>query len=102
MTTPLSAEDRRLMEAAYGPAFPCNALPFLQGIRDRLKRLQTNSLQEPRAREDPVIRACMIVLAWQYNGQIGTLDVTNQWVIGKAEHAALEASAAGMMEAARR
>lgn len=70
-------EEKRLIQAATGGLWPCNTFPFLKGIEERLRKLQTNSLQD--AKGDLVIDACLMIVMGQARGQLARISVSDDW-----------------------
>ena len=63
----------KLTEALNSPCFPCNPIPFANGLADHVRENGTDSI-----RSDDAKRILWILMAQAY-GQLATIDLHTEW-----------------------
>lgn len=62
-----------LQTAMFSPSFPCNPIPFAQGIADFVKQHGTDSIQSDEAK-----RMLWVLIAQAY-GQLARVDLMDEY-----------------------
>ena len=65
--------DQRLLNAFRSPAFPCNPIPFANGMAGLVKERGTDSITSDEAK-----RILWVLMAQAY-GQLGTIQLSDEW-----------------------
>lgn len=68
-----SVSGIQLWEAFKSPSFPCNPIPFAQGIADYVRENGTDSIKGDKA------KAMLLILVQQAYGQLARLDACDEW-----------------------
>lgn len=63
----------RLSEAIFAPSFPCNPVPFALGLGELIQEKGTDAIKSDEAK-----RILWVLMAQAY-GQIGGVDLSNEW-----------------------
>jgi hypothetical protein len=63
----------RLTTALDSECFPCNPIPFANGLAELVRDQGTDAIKTPDAQ-----RILWILMAQSY-GQMATIDLTNEW-----------------------
>jgi hypothetical protein len=63
----------RLSTAMFSNCFPCNPIPFANGLADLVREKGTDSIQSDEAK-----RILWVLMAQAY-GQMGKIDLCDEW-----------------------
>jgi len=67
------ATFHNLTNAMFSNAFPCNPIPFAQGLADLIRDNQTDTIQSDEAK-----RILWVLMAQAY-GQVSMVDLSGEW-----------------------
>ena len=67
------ATFHNLTNAMFSSAFPCNPIPFAQGLADFIRDNQTDTIQSDEAK-----RILWVLMAQAY-GQVSMVDLSGEW-----------------------
>jgi hypothetical protein len=69
----MSANLERLTKAMESSAFPCNPIPFANGLAELVRERGTDAIRSPDAQ-----RILWILMAQSY-GQLAKIDLCDEW-----------------------
>lgn len=67
------ATENRLVHAFQSPCFPCNPIPFAQGLADYVRENGTDKIKSDEA------KSMLWILMAQSYGQVATIDLMREF-----------------------